>query len=87
MRSAMLAILTLSAAAVATVASPKPAAAFDYPYCLQGKEIGNPGDCSYRSYAECMTTASGRGLDCNINPRVAFAQQPRYGRPYRTYNY
>ena len=40
MRNAMLAILALSAATVATVAGSSPAAAYDYPYCLQGRGIG-----------------------------------------------
>ena len=81
MRNAMLALL---AAIGATIASSGPAAAIDYPYCIQGKGVGIPGDCSYRSYAECMATASGRDVYCNVNPRVAFGQ-PRRGRPYRDY--
>ena len=48
MRNAMLAILALSAATVATMAGTTPAAAYDYPYCLQGRGVGIPGDCSYR---------------------------------------
>jgi hypothetical protein len=87
MRNAMLAILTLSAALAATLAGPSPAAAYDYPYCLQGRGIGIPGECAYTSYAQCMASASGRALYCGINPRVAFAQQRRgraYG-PYRDY--
>jgi hypothetical protein len=87
MRNAMLAILTLSAASAAMLAGPSPAAAYDYPYCLQGRGIGIPGECAYTSYAQCMASASGRALYCNINPRVAFAQQRR-GRvydPYRDY--
>ena len=47
MRNAMLAILALSAATVATVAGSSPAAAYDYPYCLQGRGIGIPGECAY----------------------------------------
>ena len=85
MRHAMLAILALAAAGAATAAGSGPAAAFVFPYCIQGRCWGVPGDCSYRSYAECMTTASGRGVYCNINPRVAFSQQRR-GRPHRNYN-
>jgi Protein of unknown function (DUF3551) len=84
MRSAMLAILTLSAALAATLAGLSPAAAYDYPYCLQGRGIGIPGECAYASYAQCMASASGRALSCNINPRVAFAQQRR-GRGYNRY--
>ena len=75
MRNAMLAILALSAATVGTVAGSSPAAAYDYPYCLQGRGIGIPGECSYSSYGQCMASASGRALYCNVNPRVAFGQQ------------
>ena len=84
MRNAMLAILALSAATAATVAGTSPAAAYDYPYCVQGRGVGIPGDCSYASYAQCMASASGRALYCNVNPRAAFAQQRR-GRYYREY--
>ena len=84
MRKAMVAVLALSAATAATVAGTSPAAAYDYPYCVQGRGVGIPGDCSYTSYAQCMASASGRGLYCNTNPRVAFGQQRR-GRVYRDY--
>jgi hypothetical protein len=85
MRNAMLAILALSAATAGTVAGAAPAAAYDYPYCVQGRGIGIPGDCSYRTYGQCMASASGRGLYCNVNPRAALNQQPRRGRVYRHY--
>jgi hypothetical protein len=84
MRNAMLAMAALLAAAAATIAGSGPAAAIDYPWCIQGGGWGIPGDCSYRSYAECMATASGRRVYCNINPRVAFGRQ-RHGRRYRDY--
>jgi hypothetical protein len=84
MRNAMLALLVLSAAGTATMAGSGPAAAYDYPYCLQGRGVGVPGDCSYQSYAQCMASASGRAAYCNVNPRVAFGLQRR-GRPYRNY--
>jgi hypothetical protein len=32
-----------------------------------------------------MASASGRGLYCNINPRVAFGRQQRPRRVYREY--
>ena len=83
MRNAMLAMVALLAAAAATMAGSTPAAAIDYPWCVQGR-VGIPGDCSYRSYAECMATASGRRVYCNVNPRVAFGRQRR-GRRYRDY--
>jgi hypothetical protein len=83
MRYATMAVLAVMAAGAATVATP--AAAYDYPYCLQGSGVGIPGDCSYRSYAQCMASASGRRAYCNINPRVAFGQQQRRVRTYRYY--
>ena len=84
MRYATLTLLALAAAGAATFASPTPAAAYDYPYCAQGRSVGIPGECSYNSYAQCMASASGRGLSCNVNPRAALNQQPR-GRVYRDY--
>ena len=86
MRNAMLAMVALMSAGAATIVGPTPAAAIDYPYCIQGGGWGVPGDCSYRSYAECMASASGRALYCNINPRVAFGAQRR-GAPSRYYYY
>ena len=72
MRYAVLGLLGLVSAGAMTTAGVRPAAAFDYPYCLQGNEVGIPGECSYPSYEACETAASGRGLYCGINPRVAF---------------
>jgi len=86
MRNAMLALLALSAATAATTVGSSPAAAYDYPYCLQGRGLGVPGECSYATYDQCMASASGRSLYCNVNPRVAFGQQqPRRMRVYRDY--
>jgi hypothetical protein len=84
LRNAVLATLALLTAAAATGASSGPAAAIDYPYCIQGGGWGIPGDCSYRSYAECRASASGRRVYCNTNPRFAFGKQRR-PRPYRDY--
>ena len=84
MRNTILAMLALVAAGATTIAGSGPAAAFDYPYCVQGRGVGVPGDCSYTSYGQCMASASGRGLYCNVNPRVAFGQTSR-GRPDRYY--
>ena len=82
MRNAMFAILALSAASVATVAGTSPAAAVDYPWCAQGRGVGYPGDCSYSTRPQCLASASGRGLDCNLNPRVAFPAYQRHGPSY-----
>jgi len=84
MRNLMLATAALASAGVTTLAATYPAAAIDYAYCIQGGGWGVPGDCSYRSYAECMASASGRRVYCNVNPRVAFGQQRR-SRYYRYY--
>jgi hypothetical protein len=85
MRHAMLGLLALSAAAAATVGGVGPAAAFDYPYCIQGGGFGIPGECSYPSYAACQKAASGRNVYCGVNPRFAFGEQRRRGRPYPDY--
>ena len=87
MRKTILAMMTVLAAGVATVTGSAPAAAYDYPYCLQGRGVGIPGDCSYPSYAACMASASGRGLYCNINPRVAFGPQQQRRAPRGHYVY
>jgi len=82
MRNLATAILALSAISGATLASSAPAMAYDYPWCAQGRGVGFPGDCSYQNRGQCLASASGRGLDCNINPRVAFRRpQPGYA-PY-----
>ncbi len=82
MLNATLAILAVLTAGAATMAGSAPAAAHDYPWCLQGKEYGIPGECSYQTYGQCLASASGRDLYCNINPVVAFAQQRR-GKSHR----
>ena len=85
MRNAMLALLAVTAAGAATLGGSAPAAARDYPYCIQGGGYGYPGECSYSSYAQCQASASGRRVYCNVNPRFAFGEQRRRGRPYRYY--
>jgi hypothetical protein len=84
MRNVIVALIAVTAAGAATLAGSGPAAAGDYPYCLRGGGYGYPGECSYNSYAQCQASASGRRAYCDVNPRVAFAQQRR-GRPYRNY--
>lgn len=84
MRMRQLMLATLATVAIAGIS---PAAAFDYPYCLQGFDLGAPGDCSYPSYEACQAAASGRNVFCNINPRVAFRRPPpqRLPRGQRAY--
>ena len=81
MRKLMLGLLALTAIGAATLTTSAPAAAGDYAYCLQGRDTGYPGDCSYSTYAQCMASASGRYASCGINPRVAYGASPR-GRGY-----
>lgn len=81
MRNVMLAILALAAAGAATMAGSGPAAA-EGRYCIQGGGWGYPGECSYRSYAQCAASLSGRYGTCGINPRAAYAGRER---PYREY--
>jgi hypothetical protein len=69
----------LLAGSILAIAGPSPAAARDYPYCLQGRDYGYPGNCQFTGYQQCMATASGTLSYCGITPRAAFAQQrPRY---------
>jgi hypothetical protein len=86
MRKVVLAMMALTAGCVATATS-APAAAYDYPWCLQGRNEGIPGDCSYRTYAQCEASASGRFAYCNINPRVAFGRLPPRRPRYPNYYY
>jgi hypothetical protein len=93
MRQIVLALMAVAAAGVASVATSAPAAAQADTWCVQGRDEGIPGDCSYSTYAQCQASASGRSAFCNINPRVAFGQsQPtgphaRRGRPFDPYEY
>ena len=87
MRNVMMAVTVVLAAGAASFAGSAPAAAYDYPYCVQGRGIGIPGDCSYQTYAQCMASASGRGLYCNVNPRAALNKQQRRVRYPRNYYY
>ena len=87
MRKTMFAIFTVLAAGTATLAGSAPAAAYDYPWCVQGRDVGYPGDCSYTTYQQCQASASGRYASCGVNPRVAFGVQPQPRRAPRNYAY
>jgi Protein of unknown function (DUF3551) len=83
MRKIVLAMLALTAAGVAGVVTSTPAAAGTW--CVQGRDMGFPGDCSYATYGQCMASASGRNAYCGINPAAAYRQsgpRGRYGDPY-----
>jgi Protein of unknown function (DUF3551) len=74
-------IATAAFAVIALAAAP--AAARDYPYCLQGRIYGYPGLCQFTSYEQCEATASGTFSYCDINPRFAFGPQPQRQRYYQ----
>ena len=83
MRKFIAAIIIFAAAGIATLATSTPAAAaHDYPWCVQGWGVDIPGDCSYRTYAQCMASASGRNAWCAENPQAAAAQGRRVRNPY-----
>jgi hypothetical protein len=86
MRKIVLAIMALTTAGVAGAVTSTPAAAGAW--CVQGRDEGYPGDCSYASYGQCMASASGRNAYCGVNPRAAFRGQggPR-GRSADPYGY
>ena len=77
MRAFMAGLMTAGAVGLFSVAAAGPAAAYDYPWCLQGSGFGVPGDCSYQSYAQCQASAFGRLAYCNVNPRAAYARAPQ----------
>jgi len=86
MRKMVLTAVALVGAGFASVAGTVPAAAFDYPWCVQGRGVGYPGECSYQTFAQCQASASGRRATCGVNPRAAYGQMlaPR-GRGYYSY--
>ena len=82
MRNAMLAILALLAARLPRWPALRRPRRMIIPGASQGRGVGFPGDCSYsHAMGNAMASASGRGLYCNVNPRVAFERQR--ARPYR----
>ena len=66
-----------AAAFMAIAVTAAPAAAQDYPYCLQGRQWGYPGNCQFTSYSQCQATASGTNAGCGLNPLFAYGWQPQ----------
>jgi Protein of unknown function (DUF3551) len=76
LKHTILTFAAMSAAAILTMATAGPAAAYDYPWCAQGRGVGIPGDCSYQSYGQCMASGSpsaARGT--RVHP-IATTDQP-----------
>ena len=71
-------MMVLSAVSLVWIAESVPATARDYPYCLQSRGTGIPGDCSFLTRAACLAAASGRNATC-ADPRVAFGRYHQRG--------
>lgn len=83
MRRLALAVMALGALGATPLIGAQPAAAsVEYPYCIQGKQQGYPGDCNYATYSSCRFTASGAGGNCVMNPRYS-----AWDRGYDSYGY
>jgi hypothetical protein len=83
----ILVISALAAASALTLTvstSPVSAAAR---YCLQGAGWGYPGNCQFRTFAQCRASASGTTAGCGLNPRYAYARQMRSQQPPPPMNY
>ena len=73
MRKVMMMAAGLVGVALVSGGGAAPAfAGHDYPWCVQGRGVGYPGECSYETFEQCRASASGRSAGCGINPRVAF---------------
>ncbi|ACF03801.1 DUF3551 domain-containing protein [Rhodopseudomonas palustris] len=83
MRYLALAAMALGAFGATQLIGAQPAAAsVEYPYCIQGKQQGFPGDCNYATFSSCRFTASGQGGSCVMNPRYGTVD-----RGYDSYGY
>jgi hypothetical protein len=97
-RKLMLALLAVTAAGVGSIAASAPAAAYDYPWCIYGGELGYSGDCSYETHEQCLASQSGRwNLYCDVNRALLYQQRnqqlqpqplpPRRARHYRHHHH
>jgi len=81
MRTILLAAAAVAAASVFDIGA---AQAQNYPYCL--KMGPGPGNCMYRTYAQCAASASGTGYYCQPNYALR-GSYARYGRTPRARYY
>jgi len=72
---ALAALAAIGALGASQMISVTPAeAAVHYPYCIAGAQNGHPGDCNYRSFADCRRTARHTGGSCVRNPRYSYGK-------------
>jgi hypothetical protein len=76
----ILAALVLAAAAAGAPQTASAQSPYSYPYCAKLYTRGTPTSCYYASRAQCMTTVSGIGGYCYLNPayRGAAVSPRRY---------
>lgn len=68
MQKTILAVAVLAlAASFSNAAMAKP-----YKWCLDGS--GDTPRCYYRTLTQCQASASGRGADCSVNPKLMFGK-------------
>jgi hypothetical protein len=61
MRKVMMMAAGLVGVALVSGGGAAPAfAGHDYPWCVQGRGVGYPGECSYETFEQCRASASGR---------------------------
>ena len=86
MRKLMMMAMASLVFGIAMTAGAAPAAAREYPWCIQGGGWGYPGECNYATYQQCQAAASGRYVACGVNPVFAFDRPQRgelaHGNPY-----
>ena len=75
--SALVAVSISASLAGASPALAQPQDPYDYPWCLQGRVWGYPGNCQFTTYQQCLWTASGIDAYCGPNPRFAFQYPSR----------
>jgi hypothetical protein len=80
-------LFALMAIGTLTAINATPAAARDYPFCINGADYMGLGDCSFDSYRQCMATASGRYAYCERNPFFTGYAQERPRKPRRHRNH
>jgi hypothetical protein len=80
MRTALFAALPVI---LISLAGASPAAARDYPYCLEQYGPTSYKECAYSTMEQCKMSASGRAASCYRDPFYPVYEEPRVERRYR----